>query len=221
MSSIDAAIDAARAAALAAAPAPLAPATTAGAAPLPAVAPAGRPRSLADAMATAGSTVDGYLQVGFGGIQVDKSLDLLDELKVQIKLADLKFPYVVRFDVGGQTRYGKSYDGIREAQSGMSWTSVVANAQAMDQKCKGQYDAVELVFTTLEDTVLKKANKTVPAGTKLGYTTPWSGYGPAMDWVKAVVGMYGETAIVKVRLFHVPKQKGSNQWGIIDFETIG
>lgn len=219
-SAIDAAIAAAQAAAAAAAaaPAPALSGTASGS--LPTVAAPGRARTLADAVEAAPQSVDLYLQVDYSGMHIDKTPDVIETIDVRIALADLKFPYSLRYTSAGQTIYLKSIDGVREARSGQSWHECIARAQSIDPMCKGSYDSVELVMELISDVDLKKSKRVIEAGSKLGYTTPYTGYALCMDWLKAAFKEFGPAGIVPVRLTHIPKQKGSNNWGVIGFETL-
>lgn len=176
--------------------------------------PAGRPRTLADAVATAGNAVDDYLKVDKSGMSIGDDAQTFEKLEGTIKLAEAKFPYMVRYAAGGTQVYLKSYDGIREVRSGKAWSDAVAEACRIDPKCQGQYDAIEFVFTLTKD-VKGKGDKVWPAGTRLGHTTSITGTKFVMGWVTSAAQRGANDNEQPVQLEHKPMAKGQNKWGVI------
>lgn len=178
------------------------------------------PRSLQDAMATAGTSVDAYIGLKEGSFTVGKVKLKVDEVRVTIRLSEVKFGYGVRYDAGGRQVYAKSYNGVTEAR-GRSWAEVVAQAQNMDPKCNGQYDLADIPMTLLEDvTVPAKPPTTISSGKRIGYTTSITGYAPFMAWVNEVMPKYGADAEIPVKLFKLDKTGGGYDYQVIGFETI-
>ena len=135
------------------------------------------------------------------------------QLVGRIKPADIKFPYMVRFNVGTGTKFARSYDGVREAQSGRSWADVVALAQATDPKCSGAYDAAEVPLTLDDDLVC--GDRIVRAGQNLGFTTPITGFRTFMTWAREArmaFGCDGEPRVVVA--VETRTKAGVRPWGI-------
>ena len=181
----------------------------------------GKRRSLADAVSTAGTSCDFYLQASDkSGMTIDKDdSEYLASLNVEINFSELSFPYCLKWNAAGQTQYARSYDGVVDARTGGPWANTIQQARLVDQKCSGQYDAVEFVGTLLEEVKLK-SGKVFPAGTRVGHTTSTTGTKHVMSWIVAVTKELGETPVVKVTLNHKRIEKGTNKWGVIVPETI-
>ena len=137
----------------------------------------------------------------------------MPQLVGRIKLADIKFPYMVRFSVGGGTKFARSYNGVREAQSGRSWAEVVALAQAADPKCNGAYDAAEVPVALDADLVC--GDRIVRAGQNVGITTPITGFRAFMIWAREArmaFGCDGEPRVVVA--VETRTKTGVRPWGI-------
>lgn len=175
--------------------------------------PVGKPRSLADAVASAGTSCDEFIKVKDTGIYVGDDLQAYDNLLGTMKLSACKFPWMVRFNLGGVAQYCRSYDGIREARSGKAWADVVAEACRVDSKCQGQYDAVEFVLTLTED--LKGKTKVWPKGTTLGHTTAITGTKTVMSYITEASQRGANDNDAPVVLEHKPMKKGQFSWGVM------
>lgn len=176
-----------------------------------------RARSLEDAMASAGANVELWLALDAGSFRV--GTDNIKTLEAELTLREIQFPYMVRLNVGGATRFPRSYDGVREAQGGKPWAEVIAEAQRLDPNCKGQYDAAEIPLVLTSEVTI--AGKTHPVGTRVGVTTPVTGYRPFMTWLRSVQAAHGADATVKVRLSVETKTKaGCKPWGIPVFTLL-
>lgn len=174
--------------------------------------PAGRVRTLDDAMAAVGAAVDMWASIEPDSYRFGKSKPV-DQIVGTLTMSEIQTPFGVRFNVGGSTRFSRSYDGIREAQSGKPWMEVVAQAQQMDGNCKGQYDLAEIPIVLTADLVTSE--KTYKAGTRIGITTPVTGFKPFMAWVRETRLTHSVDEVLAVCATVERKEKaGVKDWGI-------
>ena len=179
--------------------------------------PAGRARTMEDALNSAGASVDAWLSIEASGYRLGTKI--FESIKGKIPFSEVTFPYMCRASIGGATKFFRSYDGVREARSNRPWTDVLQQAQAMDPKCQGQYDAAEIPL--ILDADLVAGDKTIPAGSRVGITTPVTGYRPFASWLKQQQAVYGTTGIVPVIASVETKTKsGVKPWGVPQFTTI-
>jgi hypothetical protein len=182
-------------------------------APAPIGTIAGRVRGFDDAVASAGAAVDLWLGVESDGYKVGNTK--FAAIAGSIDMGSIKFPYMCRANVGGGTKFLRSYDGVREAQSGRPWAEVCAQMQAMDANCKGQYDAAEIPLVL--DADLVAGEKVIKAGRAVGITTPVTGFKPFMAWARA----FGATDTVSViASVETMSKKGVRDWGIPTFSEV-
>lgn len=178
---------------------------------------AGRVRTLEDALASAGANVDVWLSIEATAFRLGTTI--ITSVEGALDLQDLRFPYMVRFNIAGSTKFARSYDGVREAQSGRPWAEVCAQAQSIDQSCRGQYDAVEIPLVLIED--IKVGEKTYGFGARVGVTTPVTGYRPFMQWVREIQARIDGTATLRVRASVETKTRaGVKPWGIPVFALL-
>jgi hypothetical protein len=187
---------------------------------VPAAMPAARPRSLADALASAGAAVDVWLGVNEYGLYIgnDKK-NLFETIDVMIKLSEVKFGYGVRYSIGSQVNYGKSYDGVREVKSGRPWAEIVAEAQRIDPKCRGSYDLAEIPMTLVADLVKKDKTVAAEAGKRLGLTTSVTNFPVFMTWVAEALPSFGEHSEIPVVLSGTTKKGPTGDYGLVAFAT--
>lgn len=183
---------------------------------------AGRPKSLADATANYVERPEIFIKVDEYGLHIEDK-GIINEIFGILTLKDCKFPEVCRFMRAGQAAYLRTYDGIREVTSGKSWAQALEDARRIDQKAD-IYNAVDFVVELSHE--IKKqgpaqnAAAVPPVGARLGHTTSRTGYDTIMKLVKSVYDLYGEDAVVPVRLYPISKTKGSNSWGIVGMELV-
>ncbi|MDH7796471.1 MULTISPECIES: hypothetical protein [unclassified Beijerinckia] len=181
--------------------------------------PAGRAISVDDALSQVGNAVDAYLKVKDTGLRIGEDIMPFEKLGVSIKLAEVAAKYTVSFSLAGNQTYKHSVDGIREMTTGQAWADVIQMARSTDARCKGQYISFDLVFTLTKD-VQGKAG-VIPAGTRIGYSTPYTGTQMVAPWVKAMKAAgRDEDEDIAVTLVHIPKKKGSNNYGVFSIENV-
>jgi hypothetical protein len=174
---------------------------------------AGRVRGFDDAVASAGAAVDLWLSIDSDGYKVGSTK--FSAIAGSIDMGSIKFPYMCRANVGGGTKFVRSYDGVREAQSGRPWAEVCAQMQALDANCKGQYDAAEIPLVL--DADLVAGEKVIKAGRAVGITTSVTGFKPFMAWAR----QFASTDVVSViASVETNSKKGVRDWGIPKFAEV-
>ena len=178
--------------------------------------PAGRARTLDEAIDQAGVGVDVWASIDASGYRINNTI--VPSFTGRIKLSEVQFPYMVRFTVGGSTKFVRSYDGVYEAQSRKPWAGVIAQAQSADPGCKGVYDAAEIPVILDKDLVV--GTQTYKAGSRIGITTPVTGYKTFSNWAREARLAFGSDGEVPVTTSVEVKQKpGMKAWGIPVFST--
>lgn len=189
---------------------------------MPAPVGMGRPKSLADATANYVERPEIFVKVDEYGLHIEDK-GIINEIFGTLSLKDCKFPEVCRFMRAGQAAYLRTYDGIREVSSGKSWAQALEDARRIDPKAD-IYNAVdfvvELSLPIKKQGPAQNAAALPPVGSRLGHTTSRTGYDTVMKVVKSTYELYGEDAVVPVRLFPIAKTKGSNSWGIVGMELV-
>jgi hypothetical protein len=219
LAALNAALDQARSAAGAAVPA--IPATGSNVVPMQAPNP-GRPVSMREMVAEGGMSVKAYLKVDKAGFTLGADTSTYHkEFEVEFRLNQAMPFYGVRF--GNPAKYLKSMDRIVEKNSRRSWADVVAEAGRLDPRCKGDYRAVDLPFTSVKD--IKSGEVSVEAGETLGWTSSITNWKAWEEFVKPYfvmmdAGTLNEDALVRGRIVHTQKKDGQNVWGILTFEDF-
>lgn len=184
---------------------------------LPAPPFSGHVRTLEDALASAGAYVDVWLSLEANAFRIGTTLvpcveGVLDPYEV-------RFPYMVRCTIAGVTQFARSYDGVREVQSGRPWAEVCAQAQSLDHNCQGQYDAAEIALALTADLTLPET--TYFQGSRVGVTTPVTGYRPFMHWLRVVCAQPDGKGPLHVRASVEPKTRaGVKPWGLPVFALL-
>ena len=202
----------------------LAPASTGGA-----VAPAGGAldMSLTGFLKAGGISPDKWMQVKDTGFRLDKNEKaLIEEVEVDIDFANVKLFQGLRVALpGGKYEYIKTYDGRTEAKTGQAWSVAVAEANGRSITPQNPYRGADILMTNVGD--VKQGKTTIEAGTKLGYTTSITGFGPFQSFLAGLieagevqVGSDGSTlsGVVRTKVTHEAKSNADYEWGILNFE---
>lgn len=185
------------------------------------------PRTLTDALNSAGTAADVWLSVNEYGLYAGDKKVIFPHIMVQIDLTKVRFGQGVRWTLGNQTHYAKSWDLVRESQTNEPWAEVVAKARGLDGKCRGAYDLADIPMLVTEDVTGNalpgadpKSDRVIHEGVTLGYTTSITGYAPFMSFVRAAVAAHGQQAIVNAKVTGESKVKGGNSYGVMKFELL-
>jgi hypothetical protein len=179
--------------------------------------PLPRVRTLDDALASAGADVAFFLSVEASAFRIGTTL--IPRITGSIALQEIRFPWSIRYTVDGGTKFARTYDGVRESLTGRPWWELCQLAQRMDPNCRGQYDSAEIPLATSEDLVVE--GKAITAGTRVGITTPLTGFRPFVAWLRQVTGQFGSEAMLPVIASVQTRTKpGVKPWGIPFFTVL-
>lgn len=180
--------------------------------------------SMDDFIDGGGMDVDEYLRVKPEGFRIgDKMQGLIEELVVEIDFSEITPIYSFRCELGGQTKFVKSYDGVTTSDS-KNFESEVARLTRVGEKPSGVYKSFEIPFELLEDVAdpKKGSSITIHAGIRVGYTPSVTGTKPIQSFLKRLrqsnPAQLQDTA--KVKLTHVKRTKGSFEWGVVELEIV-
>ena len=224
-SQIDAAVAAAEAAAQTVQDTQV-PATTQGSA----LAPAGGgavDMSLGSFLKSGGINPDKWVQVKDTGLKLDKN----EKATIESFEGDLDFANVKLFQglrvalPGGKYEYIKTYDGRTEAKTGQNWNAAVADANGRAVAPNTPYRGADILITLTKDT--KQGGTTIPAGTKVGYTTSITGFGAFQSFLVEQVNSGAVqvgandslSGVVATKVVHETKKNADYEWGILTFEA--
>lgn len=192
-----------------------------------AVAPVEFNVGLDDFLTGGGIRPDKWIQVKDVGMRVDRD----DKAYIQEFTGDLDLGSVLLFMgaraefAGNNVQYTKSYDG-KTTDKGENFAQVLAEFKANSLKDASPYRGADIMVVLDEDVVQGKT--TVPAGTKVGYSTSITGFAPFQNFLSSMVKagkakagpagtIIGET--VRVRVKHEGRTNKANQdYGVLTFE---
>jgi hypothetical protein len=218
---INAAIEAAQAAAAqqANAPAGTQVATTGAAATPAAYVKPGKAMTMED-LAGPSINVDTWLKVKYFGLLVGDDITFFDKMTVAIDMTDGSgFVPKMAIKFGSpNTTYKNSYDGV-SCVGGGSWQEALELARRVDPKAK-PYRSVDIPMVLLEDLTKKDGSK-FNAGTILGHSTSTTNWRHWESFYKACVEQGLLNKKVKVELGCEPIKKGQNEWGVVTFKLLG
>jgi hypothetical protein len=180
-------------------------------------------RSLNDVADSAGLTVDEYLTNKAEGFRIGKEMKgLLEEIIVEIDLSEVSPIFVSRHELNGNTKFVRSYDGVRTS-TGSNFEAEVRHYDAQGYKGSGVYESVEIPAELLEDVKDPKSSLVIHEGTTIGITPSMTGAKEFAKFVKAVrkvnPALLDDT--VKVKVSHKKRtNSNNNEWGVCVFELI-
>ena len=181
--------------------------------------------SLDNFAATSGIVVDLYMRVKPDGFRLgDDMKGLLETVLVTIDMLDLTPIYQSRHEVGGNTIFLKSYDGVTTPQ-GHNFEQAVATKDAIPgSKNSGIYRTVEIPCTLAEDVSDPRSALSIEAGTSIGVTPSVTGFAEFLRFYKKLQRTDPALLqdILKVRLTHKKRtNRNNNEWGVLEFEYLG
>ena len=165
-------------------------------------------------------SVDGYLKVKEFGLLVDSKPNLVEKMRVAIDTTEMNAFTGVRFSIGNNVQYLKTYDGVN-CSSGGTWTAALQRAQMADPACR-PYTGADIAVTLLEDAKDAKGAVVAETGVRLGHSTSITNKAAVGDFIKEITkqGLMG--SVVEAELSFKPMtNKNGQSWGIITFNLIG
>jgi hypothetical protein len=180
------------------------------------------PRLTMDTMMVQGLSVDAFIKPNeFGTMTIGDDKKQQEGFNVEIDTAAIMLSYAIKY--GNPANYVKSYDG-KVASTGGSWADAKARAQLAvgNAQIIREYNCADIPMLLLQPLQKQAAGETFPVGTKLGYSTPttgWAAFESFINDVKAK-GLMGKK--VTVALTCTPRvNKANNKWGIVAFKLVG
>lgn len=184
-----------------------------------ALAPLGAP-NLTDFVNSGGLSVDAYIMVKNTGVRVGEMKSNLDRIPVIIDMVDITPVYVCRIEVGGNTSFYKSYNGLTTAQGENFQQIIDLKSRSPGAKSSGVYSTVEIPCELAEDLTDAKGVVQVEAGTTLGLTPSLTGFKEFQRFYKNLTKLSPSLlqARVSVNLdAKLRSNKNGNEWYVLEF----
>lgn len=170
-----------------------------------------------------------WLSLKDTGMKLDKGEKaVIDSFECEIDFSQVKFFEGMQItNAAGSAEYFKTYDMQTEASSGKPWSTAIAEATARSVKEARTYKGADILLSTTDE--IKQGSKSFEVGTKVGHSTPNTGFSTFMNFLKECVEkglvQVGEgdklSGVVKVKAFHIEKTNANkNTWGILGYELI-
>lgn len=175
-----------------------------------------------------GINPDKWIQVKDTGLKLDKNEKAtIDQFEGDIDFSQVKLFVGLRIALpGNKYEYIKSYDGRTEAKTGQNWNAAVAEANARAVAPNSTYRGADILIVPSKD--IKQGGTTIPAGTKLGYTTSITGFAPFQTLLAQLVND-GDVQVgandtlsgtVTVKVTHETKKNADYEWGVLNFAKV-
>ena len=171
-----------------------------------------------DSFQTTSMSVDHFLKVKDTGLAIDDTTNgMFEEMTVTIDTNEVASTQAVKFNIGNDVSYHKTYDGLT-ATDGRPWAQVLEEARRADESAR-PYPSADVPMTLKGDLELKK--ETFEDGTTIGYSIPTTGGTLWAKFVKSVMSANLMGKVVEVKVGYQPRTKGKWSWGLVTFELIG
>jgi len=195
-----------------------------------ALAPAGGAvdMSLGSFLKSGGISPDKWIQVKDTGMKLDKNEKAtIESFEGEIDFSNVKLFQGLRVALpGNKYEYIKTYDGKTESRSGQNWNAAVAEANNRAVSPNAPYRGADILIVNTK--AVKQGGTTIPAGTKLGYTTSITGFGAFQAYLAGLVDT-GDvelvasdrlSGVVATKVVHETKKNADYEWGILTFEKV-
>lgn len=181
-----------------------------------------------DDFLSGGMQVDKWIQLKEDGIRLDRDEKAyIESFEAELDLDSVQLFVGLRAEfAGNKVEYRQSTDGGKTTTRGENFNAVLQQWKNTSVKPCDPYRGANMTFILAEDVVQGKT--TLPAGTKLGYTTAVTGFSPFQSLLKQlaadgkVVDAGGgrlSGGRVRVKLIHEARANASKQgYGVILFE---
>lgn len=177
---------------------------------------------LDDFLTGGGIKPDKWLQIKDTGIRIDRDdKAFVTEFYGDLDLSTVQLFWGARAELAGNNVvYTKSYDG-KTTVKGEPFQAVLADFKANSVKNADPYRGADILVTLTEDVVQGKT--TIPAGTKVGYSTSITGFAPFQSFLqeakrKGLLRDLGDGEVVRVKVTHEMRTNKANQdYGVLLF----
>ena len=184
-----------------------------------------------DSFLSGNMQVDTWLQVKDGGLRLNRDdKAFITEFEADLDASTIQLFMGLRAEfAGNQAEYRQSFDGGKTTTQGENFATVLRQWNATAVKPPGRpYRGANMTFVLAED--VKQGKVSIPAGTKIGYTTSVTGWYPFQELLKQLTAdgrvqdvgggrLSGE--LIRVRCTHEVKTNKQNQdYGVLNIEVI-
>ncbi|CCV12886.1 hypothetical protein [Mesorhizobium sp. STM 4661] len=163
--------------------------------------------------------VDAWLKVNEYGLQIGADTTLFESVDAILDLSEIAYCYSVRY--GNPATYEKTYDRVSNARGGGSWFDTLAKAQRIDPKA-GEFRSADIPFTVVGDYKNKKGDLLIEDGKTLGHSISMTGWKSFQKFIRDISGKGIDIRNAKVALkigYNVEKNtKGT--WGTLLFSDV-
>lgn len=178
-----------------------------------------------DDFLSGGMQVDKWIQVKDAGIRLDRDEKaFITEFEAELDLDSVQLFVGLRAEfAGNKVEYRQSNDGGKTTTRGENFAELAARWKATSVKPVDPYRGANMTLVLANDVVQGKT--TIPAGTKLGYTTPVTGFTPFQNLLKklAAEGKVSDAGggrlsggRVAVKLTHEARENAAKQeYGVV------
>jgi hypothetical protein len=183
----------------------------------------GRPISTRELLAQGSNNmqVKTFLKVDRVAFLLGKDDTLFKEFEVEFRMSEVVAFFGLRY---GSTpaRYERSLDRRVNARNGKDWAQCIAEAQRLDQRCRGDYRCVDVPFTVLKDYKSDSGEVLVAAGEKIGWTSSITNFKDFEQFAKDIydmidAGIVGEDVLLRGKIKHEKRTGGDNAYGALTF----
>lgn len=176
-----------------------------------------------DAFLNAGGLeCDTYMQVKDAGIKLNKDwTGYIDEFEATIDLSDVQFFMGIRKEVGSNTTYAKTYDGVTTVR-GESFAEIVEQFKRESQKPADPYRGADIPMTLTQGYAdPKDAKRSYDADQVVGLSTSITGFKPWSSFHRKLVNGGFGSATVRVKVTFSPRKNAAGQaYGVCEFELL-
>jgi hypothetical protein len=189
-----------------------------------ALAPLGQP-DLQSFVNSGGMTVDQFLNVKPASIRLgDMKTGTIEKIEAIIDMIDITPLYVCRIEVGGNTSYIRSYNGVTTSRGENFQQAIALKERQPGAKSSGIYPTVEVPFELAADVLDNKGNKVGDEGATVGFTPSLTGFTEFQRFCKQLGKKDPRLLQSRLRVNLLAKtrtNKNGNEWLVIDYEFVG
>lgn len=184
-----------------------------------------------DSFLSGNMQVDSWLQVKDAGLRLNREdKAFVTEFEADLDVSSIQLFMGLRAEfAGNQVEYRQSFDGGKTTTQGENFALLLRQWNDTAAKPPGRaYRGANMSLVLTED--VKQGKTTIPAGSRIGYTTSVTGFYPFQELLKKLAAdglltdagggrMQGD--LVRVRCTHETKTNSNNQdYGIVNFEVL-
>lgn len=183
-----------------------------------------------DDFLSGGLQVDSWIQIKDAGFRLDREdKAFIDEFEADLDLSSVQLFVGIRAEfAGNQVEYRQSVDGGKTTTRGENFAALSQQWRNTAIKPCDPYRGANMVLVLSEDITQGKA--TIPAGTRIGYTTPVTGFVPFQNILKqlAAEGKVQDAGggrvtggVVRVKCTHEARENNAKQgYGVLLMEVL-